>query len=76
MMENIKYIKFHNKRIIPDILCMHIDKHKKITKISEEKIETGPQTLLKLIQVEQKIYDSLVPTTFLMGMLDFEKVNV
>jgi len=48
-MENIKYIKFHNKRIILEILCMHIDKHNKIKKkSSEEKIETGPGTSLKI----------------------------
>jgi len=37
VMENIKYIKFHNKRIILEILCMHIDKHNKIKKIIRRK---------------------------------------
>jgi hypothetical protein len=47
MMENIKYIKFHNKRIIPDILCMHIDKHKKITKIIRRKNRNKTPDIIK-----------------------------
>jgi hypothetical protein len=43
-----KYIKFRNKRIIPDIFNVRINKDNKITKPSEENIGAGPQTSLKI----------------------------
>jgi hypothetical protein len=48
MLEYRKHTKFGNKRIIPYILCMCIDKDNKVTKPSEENIGARPQTSLNI----------------------------
>jgi len=47
-MENKKYIRFRNKRIISYIFDVHIDKNNKITKAIKRKIKAGPQASLNI----------------------------
>jgi hypothetical protein len=47
-LEYRKHIGFYNKRIIPYILYLRIDKDNKVTKSSEENIGAGPQTSLNI----------------------------
>jgi len=46
-LEYRKHIEFYNKRIIPYIFCMHIDKNNKVTKTIREKHRSKAPNITK-----------------------------
>jgi len=54
-MENKKYVRFRNKRIISYIFGVHIDKNNKITKAIKRKIKAGSQASLNIKLNEAKV---------------------